>query len=108
MEISSQIILVLTTFPDVDKARETADLLLAQKLVACCTLVSGSSLYLWQQKRCEGNEVVMLIKTRSDLYADLEKKLKEIHPYEVPEIIALPAVAVSQSYLEWIKEVTRD
>jgi len=48
----------------------------------------------------------MLIKTRAARYADLEKKIKEIHPYQVPEIIALPTAATNRAYSDWVKEVT--
>lgn len=100
------LILVLTTFPEAEKASEVARVLLENKLAACCTIIPGKSLYTWQQQTCEEAEVVMLIKTRAALYAGLEKKIKEIHPYQVPEIIALPAAAASEDYSDWVKEVT--
>ncbi len=105
-ENGDEMILVITTFPEAEKAKEAARHLVEQKLAACCTLLPGTSVYSWQQKLCEDSETIMLIKTRRELYTILEKKLKEIHPYEVPEIIALPVVAVSQSYSDWVKEVT--
>lgn len=100
------LVLVLTTFPEAEKAGEAARVLLEHKLAACCTLVPGTSLYTWEHKTCQEPEVVMLIKTRASLYPELEKKIREIHPYQVPEIIALPIVAASQAYSDWVKEVT--
>lgn len=103
-----EFIVVLTTFPEVSRAREAARILVEARLAACCTFVEGSSVYRWKDNLSEDKEAVMLIKTRSSLYPELEKKLKQIHPYEVPEIIALPVVAASQNYSDWIKEATRD
>jgi len=103
-----EFIIVLTTFPDEARAREAARALLEAKLAACCTLFPGTSFYWWKGQVNQDAEVVMIIKTLSSLYQELEKKLKESHPYEVPEIIALPIVAGNQNYFDWIKEVTRD
>lgn len=100
------LILVLTTFPEAQKAGEAARILLENKLAACCTILPGTSIYTWQQATCEEAEVLMLIKTMASLYSELEKKIKEIHPYQIPEIIALTATSVSQGYLDWVKEVT--
>ncbi len=106
MAEGTELVLVMTTFPDTGKAGEAARILLAHKLAACCTIIPGNSIYTWQGKTCEEAEAVMLIKTRASLYAELENKIKEIHPYQVPEIISLPAVAVYQAYSEWVREVT--
>ncbi|MBC7348906.1 MAG: divalent-cation tolerance protein CutA [Candidatus Aminicenantes bacterium] len=103
-----ELILVLTTFPGSEQAWEAASLLLEKKLAACCTLLEGTSIYIWQGKKCQDREVVLLIKTRAELYPQLEKKIKEIHPYEVPEIIALPVLLASPAYSNWIKDVTSD
>ncbi|MGB9905940.1 MAG: divalent-cation tolerance protein CutA [Candidatus Saccharicenans sp.] len=104
----AELLLVLTTFPGPEQAREAASLLVEKKLAACCTLLDGTSIYFWQGKKCQDQEVVLLIKTRAELYPELEQKIKEIHPYEVPEIIALPVTLASQAYSDWIKDVTSD
>jgi|YNPMSStandDraft_1061717.scaffolds.fasta_scaffold25293_2 periplasmic divalent cation tolerance protein len=106
MENKVCLLLVLTTFPEAEKAREASRYLLDKKLAACCTLFEGSSIYWWENRLNEDKETVMMIKTRPELYPELERRLKEIHPYQVPEIIALPVIAVSQSYLDWVKEAT--
>jgi len=103
-----EVIIALTTFPDEDRAREAALVLLEARLAACCNLVPASSFYWWKGRINQEAEVVMIIKTRSAIFKDLEIKLKEIHPYEVPEIVALSVSAGNQSYLDWIKEVTKD
>ncbi|MCX8160238.1 MAG: divalent-cation tolerance protein CutA [Candidatus Saccharicenans sp.] len=108
MAEETPLVLVLTTFPGPEKASEVARILLEHKLAACCTILPGTSLYTWEQKTCEEAEVVMLIKTRASLYAELEKKIREVHPYQVPEIIATPIVAASRAYSDWVKEVTRE
>lgn len=82
--------------------------LLEARLAACCNLVPASSFYWWKGQINQESEVVMIIKTRSTLFEDLERKLREIHPYEVPEIVAIPVAAGNQNYLDWIKEVTKD
>lgn len=104
----TELIVVLTTFPGSEQARKAASSLVEKKLAACCSFFEGSSIYFWQVKMCEDREVVLLIKTTVELYPELEKKIKEIHPYEVPEIIALPVILASQTYSDWIKEVTSD
>lgn len=108
MAEKTQLIVVLTTFPESEQARRAASILVEKKLAACCTFLEGNSIYFWQGKMCEDREVVLLIKTRVELYPELEKNIKEIHPYEVPEIIALPVLLASQTYSDWIMDVTSD
>jgi periplasmic divalent cation tolerance protein len=108
MNQEAKLIVVLTTFPEEERARAAARELIESKLAACCTLVQGTSLYWWQDNLTEDKEVVMLIKTLLSLYPDLENKLREIHPYKVPEILALPVISTNKDYSDWIKEVTRN
>ena len=108
MSQGTNLIVVLTTFSEEEKARAVAIELLESKLAACCTLVKGASLYWWKDNLTEDKEVVMLIKTQLSLYSDLENKLREVHPYEVPEILALPVISVYKDYSDWIEEVTRN
>lgn len=105
----SEYILVLTTVPEEKKGEALAEILVRERLAACATLSAPSrSFYWWKDKMCKDREFVLLIKTRSVLYSALEKKIKEEHPYEVPEIIALPVVKGSAAYLAWIDEETQD
>jgi len=101
-------ILVQTTCPDLDCARDLAKSLLDQKLAGCINLVPGiESHYIWEGERKSGNEVLLLIKTRSDLFEPLQTHIKGVHPYELPEIIAVPVTDGLPAYLNWISESTR-
>ena len=96
-------IIVLSTVPDESRGHEIARALVEARLAACVTVSPPSrSTYRWEQKIVEEREHVLLIKTKAALYEDLEIKLKELHPYRVPEIIALPVSRGSEKYLEWL------
>ena len=91
--------------------REDADRIastVVRKRVAACAQILGpiQSTYWWKGEVEEAAEWLCVMKTRSDLFSALEKEIKNIHPYEVPEIVALPIVAGSKSYLQWIDEET--
>jgi len=100
----------LQVFTTVEK-REGADLIastVVRKRVAACAQILGpiQSTYWWKGKVEEAGEWLCVMKTRKELFSALEKEIKNIHPYEVPEIIALPIVAGSKSYLQWIDDET--
>ncbi len=98
-------IVVFVTCPDREVGRKIAKSLVENKLAACVNVIDGlSSVYYWQGKIEEDNEVLLIIKTREENYEKLEKFIKENHPYTVPEIIAMPVIKGSQDYLNWIDE----
>jgi periplasmic divalent cation tolerance protein len=100
-------ILILSTVPDEAKGLEIARALVAERLAACVTtLPRATSVYRWEGKVAEEGEFVLLIKTRAERYTELEARLKALHPYKVPEIIALPVVRGSEAYLNWIAAET--
>ncbi len=101
-------LVVLITAPSVEVAQEIAEALLAQKLAACVNILPGvQSLYTWEGSLHRDAEVLMLAKTRADLFErELVPAVQKVHPYDVPEIIALPIQMGSQPYLDWIEEVT--
>ncbi len=100
-------ILVLVTTPDATVASRLARDLVDRKLAACCNLISGiQSIYRWEGKTCEEPEILLVIKSTSDLFADLEIAVRESHPYDVPEIIALPIQHGSAPYLNWLVQST--
>ena len=105
---SPQFVLVMISAPDEKTAREIANVLLEKKLAACVNLVpSVSSLYIWGGSVNDDDEVIMVVKSRADLFeGQLVPEVLKIHPYDVPEIIALPILFGSRSYMEWIEEVT--
>jgi periplasmic divalent cation tolerance protein len=100
-----EIILVMTNLPDQATARLVAQKLLESRLVACANiLASCTSLYHWQGNIEQADEVPLLLKTTRDAYPALEKLLRELHPYELPEIIAVPVVAGLAEYLGWVEK----
>lgn len=106
--MNSQAVLVLITAPSEAVASEIANALLDQKLAACVNLMAPvNSLYTWQGKIHNDQEVLMLVKSRLEIFTDrLVPAVRAIHPYETPEIIALPILAGFQGYLDWIEAST--
>lgn len=96
-------LVVLVTAGSEDEARSLAKHLLEQKLIACANLVPVNSLYMWEGEVQDDREVLLIIKTRSEVFEDrLLAAIKAHHSYDVPEIIAMPIVLGSQQYLQWI------
>lgn len=98
--------LVLSTAPP-DRAPELARTLVRERLAACVNVVAGvHSFYLWEDKSCEDEEALLLIKTTAAAIPLLTERLLDLHPYDVPEIIALPISAGEGNgrYLDWIGE----
>lgn len=99
----TDLLLVLTSFPDADQARQAARVLVEERLAACVSLLPGAeSIYRWQGTIETATEVLALVKTRTDLYDKLAARLGELHPYEVPEILALRPEQVSPAYRQWL------
>ena len=94
--------LVLSTFPNEAKAMEIARLLVAERLCACVNLQPVRSIYAWKGEVCDEPEVLGIIKTSDERFEALAKRLVELHPYEVPEVIALPITAGHAPYLAWL------
>lgn len=101
-------LLVLTNVPDEAVAHALARRLVEHRLAACVNVMPAvRSVYHWQGAIEEAAEVTMLVKTTPARYAELEAEIRAGHPYEVPEIIALPIVAGLPAYLGWIASETR-
>ena len=100
-------VVVFVTAPDADVASRIAGTLVAEKLVACVNILPGlRSIYRWEGKLCDEGEVMCLMKTRLDLFAALRDRIATLHPYLVPEIVALPLAAGSAPYLDWVSQST--
>jgi periplasmic divalent cation tolerance protein len=100
--------LVLCSFPDLDSARQIGTLLVERQLAACVNLLPGAeSIYHWQGKVESASEVVALFKTTEALLPAFEAILSELHPYEVPEIIAVRPDVVAEPYRAWLLESLR-
>lgn len=101
-------IVVYVTAKDRAEGRKIAQHLLAKKLAACVNIVNGiESHYRWQGKLECSKEVLLVIKARKIHFAKLTKAVKEIHSYQVPEIIALPVVIGDKKYVTWLAGETR-
>ncbi len=101
----NQALLMLCTCPDQACAERLASELLQQRLAACVQIVPGlTSVFFWAQNLCQETEHLLVIKTLTRHWQVLELKLRQQHPYEVPEIIALQADAVSQPYQRWLQQ----
>ncbi|MBI4681693.1 MAG: divalent-cation tolerance protein CutA [Nitrospirae bacterium] len=100
-------IIVFITAPNEDEAAGIARSLVEARLAACVNIVKNvRSIYTWQGKIQDDSEVLMIAKTRRDLFDALSVKVKELHSYDVPEIIALPIIDGSEDYLKWLREST--
>jgi periplasmic divalent cation tolerance protein len=98
---------VSTTTEKREDANRVARTLVEKRLAACVQVIGPiKSTYWWEGKIEEADEWLCLMKTRRDLYRQVEKTLKAIHPYEVPEIIAVPLAEGIEAYLRWIEEET--
>jgi periplasmic divalent cation tolerance protein len=100
-----EILLVLSTFPDVETARRISNQLVTEKLVACANILPGvESIYRWNQKIETGSETLVFFKLNKDQQSAFQEKLKSLHPYEVPEIIALRIDDGLPEYLKWVND----
>ena len=101
-------LLVFTTLPTADKAAEVAKLLVEERLAACANLLPAvRSIYHWQGKLHDENEVLVLLKTRAEHLERLKLRILELHPYELPEVLAVPVEAGYQPYLDWLAGETK-
>jgi periplasmic divalent cation tolerance protein len=97
------LLLVLSTFPSADSARAAATALIGESLAACVNILPGvESIYRWQGKIEQSAEVLAIIKTTAAAWPATQRRLRELHPYDVPEIVALNPAQVSPEYLRWV------
>jgi len=95
---------VLVTAPDLDTAARLGRALVEERLAACVNLVPGlRSIYRWEGALQDEAEVLLLVKTRADRLEALAARVKELHPYALPEVLALPATGGSPAYLDWLR-----
>lgn len=100
-------IVIFITAPSEDEAAQIARTLVEARLAACVNIVRNiRSIYTWQGNIEDASEVLMIVKSRNKLLTTLSAKVRELHSYELPEIIALPITGGSEDYLNWIREST--
>ena len=101
-------LLVFTNLPDRETAEKLASLLIERRLAACVNILAPcSSVYRWQGEIQHDEEHPLLIKTAQDRYAELEAAIRAHHPYELPEILAVPIMRALPAYLSWVESETR-
>lgn len=104
----SDSIVVLVTCGSEEEGLKIARTLVEERLAACVNLLFPiRSIYRWEGKTCDEKEWLLIIKTEKERFEELEEKVKSLHSYSVPEIIGLPIVEGSSSYLHWLEEMTK-
>lgn len=104
-----EFLVVLVTVPNRETGLKLAEALVAERLAACVNLVPGLfSVYRWEGKVAREPEELLIIKTRRTLVEALTRRVQALHPYTLPEVVALPVAAGSEAYLNWLQAETRD
>lgn len=99
---------VYVTVPTADVGRQVAAALIESKLAACVSMIPGvESMYWWEGKVETETELLLMIKSRASLVDALTTRVKEIHPYDTPEVIAVPITGGSDAYIKWLLDATR-
>lgn len=101
------ICVVFSTVPP-SRSEDLAKRLLEKELVACVNITPVRSLYRWNGEVCDDSEHLLVMKTKQSLAGAVIRVLKAMHPYEVPEIIALPVVDGNPAYIDWVRSETKD
>ncbi|GAB63660.1 MAG: divalent-cation tolerance protein CutA [Candidatus Jettenia sp.] len=103
----SKVIIIFSTAKSLEEARRIGNVLVEEGHIACCNIVQPvESIFKWKGKLCAEHEVLMILKTKDDKFDIVEKRIRQIHSYEVPEIIAIPLSHVSKNYLDWVVQET--
>ena len=101
-------IIVLVTTANKLEAVNISEALLKEKIIACANIINPvTSFFHWQGKVDKCEECLVIMKSRRDLFAELEERVKGLHSYDVPEVLALPIVDGSDAYLAWLGSVLR-
>ena len=105
MENEENVVIFITAGTD-EEARKVAKVLLNHRKAACVNIVAGvSSFFWWQDKLDSAQESLLIVKTKASLVNEIVSLVREVHSYDVPEVIALPIVGGNQDYLEWIASI---
>ncbi|MCH1919972.1 divalent-cation tolerance protein CutA [Shewanella sp. A3A] len=105
---NAEALLVFCSFPERETAQTVADILVSEQLAACVQISAPmTSTYRWQGNICHDTEVAMQIKCQRNGYAELAQRIVALHPYDVPEILAVAVSDGLPAYLDWIKDNTK-
>ncbi|MEM0980271.1 MAG: divalent-cation tolerance protein CutA [Cyanobacteria bacterium P01_H01_bin.58] len=99
-------VVILVTIDTQEAAQEVAQILVQERLAACVNIFPVHSIYIWEGEVQQAGEWQMIIKTDRSKFAEIELKLGEVHPYDVPEMIALPIQQGTSAYLAWLTAQT--
>ena len=107
--MSTDVLVVLCTFPAGEAAAKAAECLIEERLAACVNIVSGvRSVFRWKGAVSREDEVLAIIKTTADRFASLKVRLIELHSYDCPEVIAFEVARGHLPYLDWVRDSTTD
>ncbi len=105
--MSEDVIVTFITAPNEEEAVKIARSLVESRLAACVNIIKDvRSIYTWQGRTEDDSEVLMIVKTQKHLFGELAARVKELHSYDVPEVIALPVTHGAEEYLKWLREST--
>jgi periplasmic divalent cation tolerance protein len=108
MPLNSNYIVILVTCKDKDEAEKITQSLLEEQLIACGSIVNPvESFFNWIGKIEKAEECLVIMKSRLDLFTQVSEKVKGLHSYEVPEVLALPIVEGSKTYFDWMNVVLK-
>ena len=100
-----QVLIVFCTFPNAAIAATVAETLVREGHAACVNVIPGvRSIYMWQGKLCDDTEYLATIKTTDTAFHQLRSRLVELHPYDVPEVLGVPATRGHEPYLQWVRD----
>ncbi len=103
--MTAEALVVLSTAPSLDEGRTLGRRLVEERLAACVNVVpSVQSVFRWQGAIEEAEEALLVINTRPERYAELERRIQALHSYSVPEILALPVASGAPAYLNWLRD----
>jgi periplasmic divalent cation tolerance protein len=103
----TQELIVFVTAPNNDEAERIADSVVSERLAACVNIVGGiQSIYRWEGEVTRDREILLIVKTTDERYAELERRVIELHTYTTPEIIAYRIERGFDAYLRWVREST--
>lgn len=103
------VVVVFTMVPDSDTAAGIAERLLHERLIACANIVPGAtSIYRWEEEIRSQSEVMVILKSVAGVGPTLERRVAELHPYSVPEVLFLEAAGGAESFLDWVRAEVRE
>jgi periplasmic divalent cation tolerance protein len=102
-------LVILVTTPNNEEASRIADALVTERLAACVNIIAAvESIYRWEGKVTRDRESLMIIKSTTERYLELERRVKELHSYSTPEVVAIRIENGSEQYLKWLRESTTE